>query len=104
MADQAKVYSIDAIKRFRERLAAFGDDARAGLVGTEMEIRRTLDFVLREQPIHWQGQLKRRSQKLADAKAELFRRKLSASSPADVHDAEQRELVRRAEVLVHEAE
>lgn len=103
MAD-VRVYSIDAIKLFRERLATFGEDTRNALIAVDMETRRTVDFILREQPLYWTAQLKKRNEKLAQAKSELFRRKLAATTPGSLDDTDQKEAVRRAENQVREAE
>jgi hypothetical protein len=100
----AKVYSIDAIKLFRERLATFGEEAKNALVTVEMETRRAVDLILRQQPIHWQAQLKKRNEQLAQAKAELFRRRLAETRPDSLNDSEQKEAVRRAQHRVQEAE
>ncbi len=99
-----KVYRIDAIKLFRERLATFGEDAKNALISVDMDTRRTVDFILREQPMHWKAQLKKRHEVLQQAKAELFRRKLAEINPGSLDDTMQREAVRKAEMRVQEAE
>jgi hypothetical protein len=103
MAD-VKVYNIEALKLFRERLATFGEDAKNALISVDMDTRRTVDFILREQPMHWKAQLKKRNEALQQAKAELFRRKLAETTPGSLDDTAQKEAVRRAEMRVQEAE
>lgn len=99
-----KVHRIEAIKVFRERLATFGEDAKNALISVDMDTRRTIDFILREQPIHWKAQLKKRDEALQQAKAELFRRKLAETTPGSLDDTMQKEAVRRAEARVREAQ
>lgn len=103
MAD-VKVYNIDAIRLFRERLAEFGEDAQGALVAMDMDSRRTVDQITRELPTYWKAQLKKRDEKLQQAKAELFRRKLAETTPGSLDDTQQKEMVRRAEVQVREAQ
>lgn len=103
MAD-VKVYNIDAIRLFRERLAEFGEDAQGALVAMDMDARRTVDLITRELPTYWKFQLKKRDEKLQQAKAELFRRKLAETTPGSLDDTQQKEMVRRAEVQVREAQ
>src|SRR5438309_1821072 len=71
MSQGARVTSIDAIKKFRSNLASFGDDARNALGAVEMEIRRTVDWLLHDQPAYWKAEIKRRHQNLSDAQAAL---------------------------------
>lgn len=102
MADQAKVYSIEALKVFRDQLVEFGDDAKNALVSVDMEARRAADHILRELPMHWKFELKKRTEKLAIAKSELFRRRLAGEGKLD--DTVEKEAVRKAEGRVLEAE
>lgn len=100
--DQAKVYSIEALKAFREQLAGFGEEAVNALVAVDMEARRAIDHITRELPLHWKAELKKRTDKLALAKGELYRRRLAGEGKLD--DTVEKEAVRRAEMRLAEAE
>ena len=103
MSQGARVTSIDAIKKFRSDLASFGDDARNALGAVEMEIRRTVDWLLHDQPAYWKAEIKRRHQNLSDAQAALFKKKLS-SGDREANLSEQKEAIRLAKRRLEEAE
>ena len=104
MSDSANVRSVEAIQRFRVVLANFAEDARTALGSSEMEVRRTRDWLARDQYSYWQGQVKRRNEALAIARTELFRRRLSQSNSDAISDTEQKENLKHAQMRVREAE
>jgi len=104
MSDSANVRSIDAIKHFRSVLATFAEDARNALGSSEMEVRRTRDWLARDQYTYWQAQIKRRSEQVSMARTDLHRRKLSAASSDAISDTEQKENLRFAENRLRDAE
>lgn len=69
----AHVKSIDAIDRFRAALALFGDDAAQALDAVRTELQRFSDWLERDQPAHWKQEIRRREERLAEAKADLHR-------------------------------
>ena len=99
----AGVNSIDVIRVFRDGLCLFGDDCRAGLTAAEMDAHRASNW-LRDRMADWQLQLKRRKQDLSNAQAELFRMKLSSAHSEPPGVTEKKELVRKAQRRVEEAE
>ena len=102
MGSQINVGSIDALKDLRVAMALYGDDTLGALGAVEAEVRRTLRWVIQEQPGYWREQIKRRKEALSSAQAELFRKKLAKSGSAST--SEQVENVRRAEARLHDAE
>ena len=104
MSGQADVRSIDALKELRTSMALFSEDALGALGAVQMEVRRTLVWLQHDRKPYWQDQIKRRRERVAAAKAEVFRRKLAKT--ADNHPAmtEQKELLRRAEASLRDAE
>jgi hypothetical protein len=104
MSQSANVTSIEAIKEFRASLCRFGEDVKNALGAVEMEIRRSLDWILHEQPAYWQMQIKRRKEELSQAQAELFRRRLQAKPGSEVRDTEQKETVRITQRRLIDAE
>lgn len=104
MAEQANVHSIEAIKEFRAALCRFGEDTKNALGAVDMEVRRTLDWLLHDRPMHWQNEIKRCKEDLSQANAEVFRRRLQAKPGYAVQDTEQKELARHAQRRLNEAE
>ena len=99
MADAAKVGSIDAIREFREALGTFIEDARNALTSVEMENRRLNEWVKNTQRLYWINEVKRRREKMNEARGELHRRKLSGAG-----DTEAKETVRIANARLRVAE
>jgi hypothetical protein len=104
MAEQAKVLSVQALKDFRVGLINFVEEARNALGGVDMELRRTRDWLERDQLSYWQMQVKRRHESMMMARTELFRRKLSQQGSDAVSDTEQKEALREAERRLRVAE
>lgn len=104
MSQGANVRSIDALTEFKNALVAFAEDARVILDGVEMEVRRTRNWVERDQLAYWRSQVKRREQEVAMARSELHRRRLSQSNSDAISDTEQKEALKLAQRRLAEAE
>jgi hypothetical protein len=104
MSQSANVRSIQAIRDFKAALATFAEDARNALSSSEMEVRRTRDWLNRDQLVYWQTQVKRRNEELSMARTELHRRRLSQQGSDAISDTEQKENLRIAQRRVTEAE
>jgi hypothetical protein len=104
MALPVDVKSIDVLQAVREAFVLFSEDASHALGSMDMEIRHCLDWLTHDQRIYWQNEVKRRSEKLSEAKAELHRKQLSQMFGEHAHDSEQREGVREAKRRLEEAE
>jgi hypothetical protein len=104
MGTQASVQSIDALKEFRVALALFAEDALAALGAIDMEIRRTVHWLEYDRPGYWEEQIKRRRELVSAARAEVFRRKLAKTADYSPAYTEQKELLRRAEESLRDAE
>lgn len=104
MSSQASVQSVEALKEFRVALALFGDDVLAALGGVEMEAKRTAQWLQHDRRMFWQEQIKRRRELVSQAQAEVFRRKLQKTADNTPAMSEQKELLRRAEASLQEAE
>jgi hypothetical protein len=100
----ANVKSVEAIRDFRIAMTNFSDDARNALSAVEMEIRRTRDWLQRDQLSYWQTQIKRRNQEVSEARTELHRRRLSQANSDAISDTEQKENLRIAQRRLEEAE
>lgn len=104
MSQSANVRSVGAIHDFKVALTNFAEDARNALGSTEMELRRTRDWLTRDQLSYWQAQVKRCQEQVAMARADLFRRKISQQGSDAVSDADQKEALRTAIRRQQEAE
>lgn len=104
MSTQASVHSIQALKDFRVALALFAEDVLASLGAVDMELKRTVHWLQYDRRFFWQEQIKRRQQKVAEARAEVFRRTLSTMPGYSPAYSEQKELLRLAEASLRDAE
>jgi hypothetical protein len=104
MAGPANVLSIDAIKQFHDALANFIEEAKHALVATDMENRRTLDWIRNNQRMYWLEEVKRRREKVGEASTALHRKKLQQRPGSTVHDADEAEALRVAKMRLREAE
>jgi DNA repair exonuclease SbcCD ATPase subunit len=101
MAEQARVTSIDALESFRASIILFLNTAHQHLDAVGDDVRRMRGWVQNEQRLHWEGELRRRRQKLELAEQELFSAKLSALRE---NLSAQENAVRKAKAALAEAE
>ncbi len=104
MSSQVAANSIEALKDLRVALALYNEDALGALGAIGAEIRRTVQWLQQDRPAYWQEQIKRRRERVASAKAELFRKQLAKSPGSSASTSEQVENVRRAELSLEDAE
>ncbi len=100
---QARVTSLDALRKFRESLCVFGEKVQEALIAADMEIRRTFDE-LKERLQHWKQTVHACEHKVAEAKIELNRKKISRFFGHQPDSTEQEENLRRARARLHTAE
>jgi hypothetical protein len=72
----AKVTSIDVIERFAAALTCFGEGAKTSLDGIEMEVRKALHWIQREQKDYWTQRIRRGWDEVSIARKELERKLL----------------------------
>ncbi len=104
MSQNVRVLSISTIDDFRNALVLFCDDAKAALGSVEMEIRRTTDWLVRDQVQHWSSEVKKQSLAVSEAQAALFRRKMQQRPGSAPNDSEQKEELRNAKRRQEQAE
>lgn len=104
MDSQVRVASLDRFQDFRAAYAKFGDAAQQALLTVEMEIRRMLDWLEKDQVAYWKGEIRRREEKLNEAKAALHRKRITATFGNVVQDADEIVAVRRAKERLEQAE
>ncbi len=96
MSNSANVRSVQTLKDFKLTMCNFAEEARSALSGVDMELRRMRDWLERDQLGYWQSQVKKRSEDVMQARADLHRRKISQQGSDAVSDAEQKEALREA--------
>lgn len=104
MKKAARVSSISAIADFRVALAKFRQQAQDVLDAAQLDARRMIDWTSFDQPAFWKQELRRRHERLLQAKSELSRRRSSKITGEFSDCTEQLIAVRRFERQVAEAE
>lgn len=103
MADFARVTNLDALRDFKAALQVFADDATVALSEATSDAQRGLWYVTSDCKAHWQRELKKRQEKLNQAKAELFKKQLETNDTRTSAVVE-RKHVQRWEAAVAQAE
>jgi len=103
MAEFARVTSLDALREFKAALQSFAEDATVALSEATSEAQRGLWYISSDCKAHWQRELKKRTEKLTQAKAELFKKQLETNDTRTSAIVE-RKNVQRWEAAVHQAE
>ncbi len=98
--DSANVSSTEAIERFRARLIVYRDKVKPLLADAADEVSRTREWLL-DRRRFWEFEVRRRKQKLDEARQALFSARFS--SLREVKAAEQ-QAVHRAEKALADAE
>jgi hypothetical protein len=73
MTEGAYVGSFEAVRDFRAALHTFLQEAREAMCSNDLEVRRTLEWLLEAQPKHWQQQVRNCEEAVVEAKIELER-------------------------------
>ena len=77
MPDRAQVQSVDALKDFRARLCIFRDRAKQAVDEVMLQLHGMRSWLQDDQVRSWQREIDRRDQRLADARADLNRVRIS---------------------------
>lgn len=104
MSQAARVLSVQALRDFRVSMIKFVEEARNALSGVDMELKRTRDWLERDQLGYWQMQVKRRQEAVMNARAELHKRQIAAKGSDSISDTEQKEALREAQRRLRIAE
>jgi uncharacterized protein (DUF3084 family) len=103
MREAANVRSIDAIKRFRAGLCEFADTSRNALAEAQSDIQRTIWWLQQDQMTHWQTQLRKRTERVNQARTELARAQLAAGDRPSMC-VDERKALQKAQRALAEAE
>jgi len=104
MDSQARVASLDRVEEFRASYAKFGESARQALLGVDLEIRRMLEWLEKDMIAYWKGEIRRREEKVNEAKAALHRKRITAAFGNTVADTDEVVQLRKAKARLDEAE
>jgi hypothetical protein len=102
MKRTADVKSVDAIRDAKAALAEFRETVNVALGEANAEAQRTLWWLQNDQTTYWRSEVRRRNEKLNQAKSELYRAQLAAMDE-HVRCTEQRKMVERAQRALEEA-
>src|SRR4029078_4340407 len=92
------------VDEFGASYAKFGGAARQALLGVELEIRRMLDWLEKDQVAFWKAEIRRREEKVNEAKAALHRKRIAATFGHVVSDTDEIVALRKAKARLEEAE
>ncbi len=74
MGRLAKVTSINVIEQFAAAMNCFGEDSKTALDGVDIEVRRALNWIQREQKDYWTQRIRRGWDEVNIARKELERK------------------------------
>jgi hypothetical protein len=95
----ANLRSLNALREFRVALVDFIDKARRSLTTADAELQRVSGWLIHEQPAHWQREIRKGEERLAQAKSELFRATISQpNNPRGPVDQKRLVAKRKAEI------
>lgn len=78
MGKSARVSAIEVLREVKGALKAFETNARAALSEVDADVQRTGDWLRMQQLPHWQKEIRKRSEEVAQARSDLLRKQLSA--------------------------
>lgn len=103
MSQFARVISIDILRDFKAALTEFAEQAGVALSEAQSDVQRTIFWLQHEQQAHWQREIKKRNEKLAQAKAELNKKQI-ATNDVRTSAVLERKMVTAAQNRLDEAE
>lgn len=101
---QAKLSRVDALEQLKTAVAMFIEDAKMALGAVEMETRRVVDQMQREQPYYWNQQIKNARDEFAEGKASLARKRLQKNDSYIPDTSEEEKVIKRATAKIDNAE
>lgn len=102
MRDAAFVRSTDAIEEVRAAVTDFRRRAGAAIGEATTEMQRMQQWLESDRPSHWRGEVRRRSERLQHARAELSRVLMGSGGESSAR--EQRAIVARCQAAAEEAQ
>ena len=101
MSDYASIQSIDCLRDLRSAVAKFIDSVGSALLAADAEVDRTTDWLRRDRPAHWKGQLRKREEAVTQARLALNRKRSMPTATGAKRSTvdEEKELSRRRRLL-----
>ena len=103
MAKGADVQSIDALGEAKVAVVEFLETVKLALSEGSSDVQRTITWLQSEKRTFWHHEVRRRTEKVNQAKSELFRAQLEAQNDR-ISCLEEKKLLERAERGLAEAE
>src|SRR5690242_17194733 len=101
----AHVGSLAAVRDFRAAMVTFLEEAREALGAQEIELRRSLQWLLEAEPARWQHEVRRSQDLVTEAKIELERCRHSKLPGGETPSCmEERKMLERARQRLDYAE
>ena len=73
MARSAKLTSVDAVQQFAAALVLFDEEASGALTSLDLSVHRIHEWIHHDRPSYWKHEVRRRREKLAEARVDLER-------------------------------
>jgi len=103
MSQFARISSLDALREFKASIADFAEQAGLALSESQADVQRTIWWIQNDRNSHWQREIKKRAEKVVQAKAELFKKQL-ADNDARTSAILERKNLAKAQHALEEAE
>ncbi|HEV3003212.1 MAG TPA: hypothetical protein VGX78_02080 [Pirellulales bacterium] len=104
MNGQANVHSVAALEEFKAALVKFVTEAREALSGTDMQVRRGLDWFQHDLLKHWQSEHRKREDAVVNARVDLERCRMQKFGDRTPDCTDQRVALKKAQARLEEAE
>jgi hypothetical protein len=91
MPESARVQSVDDIRAFRAVLIKFAEEAQTSLISAETELQRTLHWLQGQQTLHWQDQIRKRTEMVNRCKQAVRDKRLYKDSTGSYPSAHEEE-------------
>ncbi len=101
MSGQARITSVDAVRHFQACLINYRDKTRSTVEEITGDMLRIRQWLQQEQRAHWEGQIRRRTKLLDEARQTLYNAELANLRSPTV---EERMAVRKAKTALDEAQ
>ena len=104
MAKSANVQSIDAIRQFRAELQLFEESVRQSLDILAAELGRALDYFESDRATYWPAQVRRASDRVAEARINLERCQVTTKPGEGPSCYEEKKALQKAKLRLQTAE
>jgi len=78
MREAAKVLSLDVVREVKAAFISFSEDGKAALTETLVDAQRTISWLEHDQANYWKIEVRKRDQKVQQAKSDLYRAELAS--------------------------